>query len=104
MASSSSSHVSFAKPTADAHSSLAEKTAGLVTKDEFTRRREELEREAGEGEAGGSSGDAEPDYAVHDEVSRLHVRRRHVRALLLEPILVQPCLSRWVKLHVRFLF
>ena len=59
MASSSSSHVSFAKPTADAHSSLAEKTAGLVTKDEFTRRREELEREAGEGEAGGSSGGGE---------------------------------------------
>ena len=38
----------FAAPTVDAAASLAEKTKGLVSKEEFAKRREELEKKAGE--------------------------------------------------------
>ena len=55
---SSSALPSFAKPTVDAAAELAASTVGLVSKAEFTRRREELEQKttAGaddEGEKGG---------------------------------------------------
>lgn len=60
----SSNVKSFAAPTSDAASSLVSATVGLVSKAEFTRRREELERQAEEaaasaksGGGGGSSGD-----------------------------------------------
>ena len=42
--SASSSLTSFSKPTQDAAAELAASTVGLVSKEEFTRRREELER------------------------------------------------------------
>lgn len=57
---SSSSLPSFAAPQKDTTSELAAATTGLVSKAEFTRRREELERERQkadeEAEAGGGSG------------------------------------------------